>query len=371
MNKIPVNEGQETVVAFPMHLQLFAEEGGGAPAPTGDTGAAAPSTTSTVIPGDNYASGGPEPPENEPAEKVDFEGFDFDKEPDADTEEPEEGDPTGEEKPPETSPEVPDPVKKEQSPEANAAFAEIRRQAEQAQKELQARDKWVEENFGQTHNLHTFEQYQQAIQAEQQQQQQARQQAIKTQPAQVAQQTYQQLIQAGYDDAVAREVANAKGAAIEADLKLQTLQSEITGIKNQTKQQQEQAAKQQQEQAAKQIFQSWETERAKLAAEYGELVPRDLKNLDAAIAEKLKKGYSFEDAWIASNHKNILEQKEKAAAQKTLNNLDSKKHLKTEGDGGKDNTASSIPLSADTLAMYTDSGMTEKQARAFHKKLYG
>ena len=61
----------------------------------------------------------------------------------------------------------------------------------------------------------------------------------------------------------------------------------------------------------------------------------------------------------------------KAAAQKTLNNLNSKSHLKTEGDGAGDSNASTIPLPAETLAMYMDSGMTEKQARAFHKKLYG
>jgi hypothetical protein len=358
----------EIAEPFEMDLQRFAEGEG---TPAGDSGGApAPNTTSSIIPGDNYASGGPEPPENEPAERVDFENFDFNHEPEGD-----EGEPAGEETPPETPPEVPPEVKKEQSPEANAAFAELRRKAEQAERELQARDQWVEDNFGATHNLHSWQQYQQAIEASNQQQAAQRQQEIQDRPRQVAQATYQQLIQQGYDDAVAREIANAKGAAEAANLRFESLQNELNGFKNQTQQEkltaQQQAEQQAAQARAKEIVDSWETDRQKLAGEYGDLVPKDLKSLDPAIVEKLQKGYSFADAWIASNHKNILEQKEKAAAQKTLNNLDSKKHLKTEGDGGADSNASSFPLSGDTLAMYMDSGMTEKQARAFHKKLYG
>ena len=352
-------------------LQLFAEgEGGGGAPAGGDTGAApAANMTSSVIPGDDYASGGPEPPDNQLAEMVDFDGFDFNDDGAVDGDPEAEPDPT-----PEADP-VPDPVKKEQSPEANTAFAEIRRKAEQAEKELHARDAWVEQNFGASHGLKTWEQYQAAIEHTHQQQEQARQQEIQTRPQMVAQQTYQQLIQQGYDEAVARELANARGYAVEQSLRNQALTSRLDAIENQSKQQQEQSQQQtlqqQQEAHAKELLQSWESDRAKLAGEYGDLVPKDLNNLDQAVIDKLQKGYSFEDAWYTTNRSKIVEQREKAAAQKTLNNLNSKSHLKTEGDGAGDSNASTIPLPADTLQMYMDSGMTEKQARAFHKKLYG
>lgn len=356
-------------------LQLFAEgEGGsGAAAAGGDAGSSPSTATSSIIPGDDYASGGPEAPDNQPAERVDFEGYNFGEEPEG--EEPPEGDTdTGEPEEPE-EPEVPEPVKKEQSPEANAAFAEMRRKAEEAERVLKERDAWVEQNFGASHGLKTWEQYQAAIEHTHQQQEQARQQEIQTRPQMVAQQTYQQLIQQGYDEAVARELANARGYAVEQSLRNQALTSRLDAIENQSKHQQEQSQQQtlqqQQEAHAKELLQSWESDRAKLAGEYGDLVPKDLNNLDQAVIDKLQKGYSFEDAWYTTNRSKIVEQREKAAAQKTLNNLDSKKHLKTEGDGAGDSNASTLPLSADTLAMYMDSGMTEKQARAFHKKLYG
>jgi len=170
---------------------------------------------------------------------------------------------------------------------------------------------------------------------------------------------------------VAREIANTKGAAEAAALQNQATQDRLATIEQQEKQRQEAFKTQQQQAATKQLLQSWEADRAKLQQEYGDLVPANMENLDPVVVEKLSKGYSFEDAWYTTNRSKITEQKEKAAAQKTLNNLDSKKHLKTEGDGGADSNASSIPLPGDTLQMYMDSGMTEKQARAFHKKLYG
>ena len=44
-----------------------------------------------------------------------------------------------------------------QTPEQNRAFKEMRLKAEAAEKKAKSADAWVEKNFGQSHNLHTWE----------------------------------------------------------------------------------------------------------------------------------------------------------------------------------------------------------------------
>jgi hypothetical protein len=330
----------------------------------------ATSTTSSIIPGDNYASGGPEPQENRSEDAVDLGEFDFEKAEKPASEEPETPEPA-EEKPPE----VPEPVKREQSPEANAAFAEMRRKAEEAERALKERDSWVAQNFGQSHGIHTWEQYQSAVAQTHQRQQIARQQEMQQRPAIVFQSTYDMLVNQGYEEPVAREIANAKAATADQSLRLEAVQSEIAAIRRQEQANQEafrqQQMLQQQEAIHQQKAREILTDYDKLRKDYGDLVPTNLAKLGDETVEKLKKGYSLYDAWFITNKTKVLEKAQKAEAQKTLNKINSKSHLKTEGDGAGDSNASATPLPADTLQMYKDSGMTERQARAFHKKLYG
>ena len=244
---------------------------------------------------------------------------------------------------------VPDQVKKEQSPEANAAFAEMRRRNEALEKEIARRDADIE-------GLKSYRQQQE------QEQLQRQQQDIKTKPAQVAQQTYQQLIQQGYDDAVAREVANARGAAVEADLKFQSLQGKVSGLESQTKQQQEQAAKQQQEQAAKQIFQSWEADRKALKEEYGDLVPDNFTNLDPEIVRSLKGGVSFKQAWTAANIDKVVDLAKGKGAQKAVKEINSKAHLDSEKGGGS-GVGKQVHVSDEKLQVWRALGYSDKEAR--------
>jgi hypothetical protein len=359
---------------FEINLQLFADGNGG-----GAGGETTPvNNTSSIISGDDYASGGPEPPEVL-GEQVDFEGFDFETGEETEKEiEPQDdgGDKTAEPaEQGETPPEVPDPIKKEQSPEANAAFAELRRKAEQAENALKERDAWVSQKFGATHGIHTWDQYQAAIERTHQQEMLSRQEEIKQKPVQVFQQTYQQLVQEGYDERVAREIATTKADNVFQALQVQAVQEELAAIKRQEQERQQrdeqQRLQREQEAVKQQLAQSILTDHTKLREEYGDMVPVDLSRLDQGTLDRLQKGYSLYDAWYMSNRTKILEQTQKAATQKTLNNLNSKSHLKTEGDGAGDSSSSSTPLSRETLQMYIDSGMTEKQARVFHKKLYG
>ncbi len=363
-----------TDLAAPFDLQLFAEgDGGGVPA-GGDAGSSATNSTSSIIPGDDYASGGPEPQEGQPAELIDFENFDFDN-PEAE-EETLEGDTviTEGEETPEEPDGVPEPVKKEQSPEANAAFAEMRRKVEEAERALKARDSWVEQNFGQQ-GLKTWEQYQAAVEEGKRQQELARQQELQQRPQMVYQQAYQQLVEQGYDQEVAHRMATIEANNVAHSLEVQAMKDKLAMLERQEheKAQREQEILQQQEQEAakEKMTQELLSDHKKLREEYGDLVPADLSKLDQPTIDRLQRGYTLYDAWFLSNRTKITEQTQKAAAQKTLNNLNSKSHLKTEGDGAGDSNASTMPLPAETLAMYMDSGMTEKQARAFHKKLYG
>ncbi len=341
--------------------------------PSGDDTSTA---TSSIIPGDDYASGGPEPSET-PENAVDFGSYDFEEAEESAPEEPEKPEPadTGEGQEQPEAPEVPDSVKKEQSPEANAAFAEMRRKAEEAEQALKARDAWVEKKFGQSHGLKTWEQYQSAVEHTHKQQQEARRQAMQQQPQQVFQQTYRDLIAQSYDETVAREIANSRASMVAQNLQMQAVQEELAAIKQREQERQaalqQQMQQQQQQAVVQQKTQEILTDHDKLRKEYGELVPADLNQVDKATIDKVYRGYSLYDAWYTTNKAKVVEQAQKAASQKTLNNLSSKSHLKTEGDGAGDSNASTIPLPTDTLQMYLDSGMTEKQARAFHKKLYG
>ena len=194
-------------------------------------------------------------------------------------------------------------------------------------------------------------------------------------PQAVYQQTYQELIEQGYDQQVAHRLASQEANSAAYALKMQTLEEKLAAQERQEqeKAQREQQIKQQQEQEAmkEKMAQELLSDHKKLRGEYGDLVPADLSKLDQPTIDRLQRGYTLYDAWFLSNRAKIVEQTQKAASQKTLNNLNSKSHLKTEGDGQGDSNASAIPMSADTLQMYMDSGMTEKQARAFHKKLYG
>lgn len=364
-----------TVVAEPLEkidLQLFAEgSDGGAPAVGGSPGIDTSGQTSSIIPGDGYASGGPEPPDTQSAEAVDMEGFSLDTE-------PEEGEGL---EPEAKEPEIPEAVKG-QSPEANAAFAEMRREAEAAkqqalflQQQLVEKDAWVEQTFG-SQGIHNWQQYQQAVEQTHRQQALQRQQDALERPKYVAQQTYQKLIEAGYEEVVAKEIANNQAATVAQAIHNQQLQERLAAIEQQEKQREFAAFQQHIYGLQQEIQRGWNDEYSQLQKEYGDMLPLPAEqyfaNIEQPIADKLSKGYTLQDAWLTTYNSTIKERATKAAQQKTLNNLDSKRHLKTEGDGaGESASASATPLHPDTLAMYMANGMSEKQARAFHKKIYG
>jgi hypothetical protein len=87
------------------------------------------------------------------------------------------------------------------------------------------------------------------------------------------------------------------------------------------------------------------------------------------ICEKLRRGYTLTDAYASANRAELRQKTTAAAKQKTLNNINSKQHLNTEGDGAGE--TSDIHIPDDTMQMYLDMGMDKKAAMKYHKKLYG
>lgn len=254
------------------------------------------------------------------------------------------------------------------TPEDNAKWAQMRRDAEEAarlKQEIAERDKWVEENFGHTHDLHNWQEYQVAVSMTQKQQ--AQQQA-----ASFDQETnamIRQMQENGYDE-VTMQLYAGQRALMKQNMELTQKLSTVENTSQQREQvQQEQLAQAQAVKRADELF-------AELQGEYSEF--KDIDQLAQSmeqeawnkIVEKVSRGYSLLDAYESTNRTALIQKKTEAAKQKTLNDLNSKKHLKTEGDGASE-AAATTPLSPETLEMYMDSGMNEKQARAFHKKLYG
>lgn len=120
---------------------------------------------------------------------------------------------------------------------------------------------------------------------------------------------------------------------------------------------------------------------AMIASQYNQLV-NDLKDdgLDVvktpsdvpkAVYDKWnygKNGLTLSDCYYLSQRKNIESKKISATKQATLNNLNGKKHLKTQGDGTS--SASDVSVPNETLTYYMDMGMSKKEATAHYKKLY-
>jgi hypothetical protein len=333
----------ETAAPFEIDLQLFADEGEAAI----DTGSAGPATDVNTAGADSVDDDGDHDisigekqalfdgtlkPEDDPEKKLDT---------------------------------VPEPVKKEQSPEANAAFAELRRKAEQAERKLadeqNRRDKFYADRFGER-GINTEAQYMKALEETHKQEAAARQQEIQTKPQQAAMQTYNQLIAEGYDDSHARREANKEGALVAQSLQLESQKAEIAAIKQKEKLREEQAGQQVQQIQTQQILKSWEEDRAKLKEEYGDLVPDNLENLDQEVAEALRGGVPFKKAWLAANIDKVVDLAKGKGAQKAMKEINSKAHLDSEKGGGS-GVGKQVHVSDEKMEVWRALGYSDKEAR--------
>ncbi len=260
-------------------------------------------------------------------------------------ESPDEGIPNGE---------LPESVKREQSPEANAAFAEMRRKVEEAERVLRERDAWVEQNFGQSHGLRSWEQYQAAIEQTHRQQQVARQQELQQRPQMVYQQSYQQLIEQGYDQQVAHRMATAEANNLANVLKMQALEERLA---TQERQEQQKTEQQQQEAVVNQIL----TDHKYLREKYADLVP-DIENLDAQTVALMNQGIPLKAAWLAANEDAVIDFAKGKGAQKATREINSKAHLDSEKGGGS-GIGKQVHVSAEKLQVWRALGYSDKEAR--------
>lgn len=266
-----------------------------------------------------------------------------------------------EEETPETAPEteekVPEEVKKEQSPEANAAFAEMRRKAEQVERELQARDEWVKDNFGHQ-GLTSWEQYQAAIEEGKRREEISRRQQIQQQPQTVFNQVYSELVGQGYDAQVAHRLAKNEADNVAYALKVQALEEKVIASERQAKEQAEKKAEQErQEKLVKQVL----TDHEDLRSKYGDLVP-DIESLDEKTVSLMSQGVPLRAAWLASNDDLVVEFARGKGAQKAVRDINSKSHLETERGGGS-GVGKQIHVSEEKLQVWRALGYSDKEAR--------
>jgi hypothetical protein len=193
----------------------------------------------------------------------------------------------------------------------NKAFAELRRRAEQAEKKASAADKWVEETYGTTHNLHSWDDYQNAL------------------AQQKADEQRRQLQDAGIDPSVINQYIDNHPA--------------VKAAKNMTE-------KAQQEQLQRQL----QGEVEELSKEFPE---SGIKTIDDYINQPnypdmlklIQRGYTLSDAYEKVNRAELRKKAAETAKQATLNNVNSKGHLKSP-DGSNNIDIASVP--ADTLKLY-------------------
>lgn len=262
----------------------------------------------------------------------------------------------GAESPDEGTPneELPESVKREQSPEANAAFAEMRRKAEEAERVLRERDAWVEQNFGQSHGLKSWEQYQAAVEQTHRQQQVARQQELQQRPQMVYQQTYQQLVEQGYDQEVAHRMATVEANNLANVLKMQALEERLA---TQERQEQQKTEQQQKEALISRIV----SDHKYLREKYADLVP-DIENLDAQTIALMYQGIPLKAAWLAANEDAVIDFAKGKGAQKATREINSKAHLDSEKGGGS-GIGKQVHVSAEKLQVWRALGYSDKEAR--------
>lgn len=230
----------------------------------------------------------------------------------------------------EEEPEVVEPEQK-QSKEQDRAFADLRRRAEQAERELQAREQWIKQTFAQ-YGVQNWQDYQSKMEQ------------------QVKAQRENQLREAGVDPKMIEQI-------IKNDPELVQLKQQNQALQYQMQKTQEDAR----------LVEDYNG----LIKEFGEQFPelQDPSNIPKEVWEKHNAGYSLVDAFYVTQRGKIMEKQTAKAKQSTLNNINSKQHLKTEKAGSGE--SNDLNISAEVMDMYKEMGFDKKQAQAYHKKIYG
>lgn len=228
-----------------------------------------------------------------------------------------------------------------QTPEEDAAFARMRREAEQAKREaaehrrqLAERDAWVAQKFGPTHGITTWQQYMAAVENTHRQSQ-----------AQYMQARESELAARGYDVNEIREIMR--------------LDPEFQNLRQQNQMLQQTLTMQQHKQRVADIEKQFKSDLATLRKEYGDIVPKSVEELDESTVGRIQKGYSLADAWVAANKDLITSKVSAKAKADTARNIGGKAHLATEKSGAGD-MADMVEISPEKLRVYRSMFPNEK-----------
>ena len=213
--------------------------------------------------------------------------------------------------------EVVEQQKQKQTQEQNRAFAQMRREAQEAKRKADELEQW-KRDFEQKNN------------AQQQKQLQADMDAQRKKLA-------AELEEQGFPAAQINEY-------LKLDPAFQQMQSEL----NANKQQLEQERYLRNRQAAEQQIVK---DHAYLKGKYGDIVP-DLDALDQATVDMVHSGMPLKSAWLTANEDAIAEALQKKAAQKVIKQVGSKAHLGTEKSNDSTDLGTQVSLSAEQMNVW-------------------
>jgi len=213
--------------------------------------------------------------------------------------------------------EVVEQQKQKQTQDQNRAFAQMRREAQEAKRKADELEQW-KRDFEQKNN------------AQQQKQLQADMDAQRKKLA-------AELEEQGFPAAQINEY-------LKLDPAFQQMQSEL----NANKQQLEQERYLRNRQAAEQQIVK---DHAYLKGKYGDIVP-DLDALDQATVDMVHSGMPLKSAWLTANEDAIAEALQKKAAQKVIKQVGSKAHLGTEKSNDSTDLGTQVSLSAEQMNVW-------------------
>jgi hypothetical protein len=237
--------------------------------------------------------------------------------------------------------------KGKQGKETDAAFAKLRREADEAKRALAEKDKEIADMFGASHGIYTWDAYKQALKATHAQEQTQRQQAQIQQAQREYTNKFKQLEAQGYDPVFLQTLDQA----FSQHPRLQHLEQMNTKLQQALDGMIRTTAQERQQQKALGDVDNYFKE---LKEEYPEF--KDLDSFAAEVGPEVwnkicaqaRKGYTLLDAYESVNRAELKKRTTAAVKQKTLNNIGSKAHLKTEGDhvcryGHEQETSTGIP----------------------------
>ena len=224
---------------------------------------------------------------------------------------------------------------------ADKAFAEMRREVKQLKAQAKANDKWAKDNF----NLPGMQEYRVKM------------------DNQIIEETKRELEEKGYDVEAIQQamLLNPNLKAIMESAKPSTEEPEDV---EEDVESEEEAAAIQKAKEDKIV-----ADYIALNAKYPDLVP-DPESIPKEVWDMYDAGSKLVDAFEIINNKAIAKKISKKTKemtkQATLNNLNSKKHLKTDNNNG--GNATDVIISPEKMANYRSMGVSEKQAMKFEKQ---